>query len=86
MKKRMTYSKQSEAYLKKMIAQFEDNKLTKREIYLLFQDLVDTGLVWTLGGQYSDLANKMIKSNLILPAPSGYKGVEFAVKPPKVLN
>lgn len=51
------------------LPRFEAGELEQDEALVLFQDLVDTGLVWTLQGSYGRAAQALIDSGLILPYP-----------------
>lgn len=42
------------------IISFETGDLTLDEIVELFQELIDTGLAWTLQGSYGRIANNLI--------------------------
>ena len=48
----------------KIIA-YEDGTLNNEETVELFQELVDSGLVWTLQGSYGRMAEYLIKEGLV---------------------
>lgn len=50
--------------INKIIA-FENGVLSDDEIISLFQELLDTGMVWNLQGFYGRTAQRLIDSNLI---------------------
>jgi hypothetical protein len=41
---------------------FEEGELSKDEIIVLFQELVDTGIVWSLQGVYGRTAEALIQA------------------------
>ena len=47
------------------IMAFESGEMTEEEVLEFFQDLVDTGMAWTLQGSYGRLAARLIESGLI---------------------
>ena len=49
------------------IIDYEDGHLDHEETVLLFQDLVDTGLAWTLQGHYGRTAHRLITAGVITP-------------------
>jgi len=49
------------------IIQYEDGQLDDDEIIEMFQDLVDSGQVWTLQGSYGRMARDMIELGLVSP-------------------
>lgn len=49
-----------------MIA-FEEGELPEDETIVLFQDLVDTGLAWSLQGFYGRTAAALIDAGLVTP-------------------
>ncbi len=51
---------QNTADLTGRIMQFEYGIMTADEIVRLFQDLIDTGIVWSLQGTYGRMAKRMI--------------------------
>lgn len=51
------------------IIAFEQGQLNDEEVVALFQNLVDTGLVWQLQGFYGRIASDLITSGLIRPVP-----------------
>jgi hypothetical protein len=50
--------------LDRMMA-FEEGSLSDEETIKLFQDLLDSGLVWKLQGMYGRTASRMIDAGLI---------------------
>jgi hypothetical protein len=49
------------------ITDFENGDLSDDEIIRLFQDLVDSGLVWQLQGCYGRAAQRLIEAGLVTP-------------------
>lgn len=49
------------------IVAYELNELTEGEIIDLFQEMVDTGLAWSLQGSYGRTANALIDEGVISP-------------------
>ena len=47
------------------IMAFESGEMTEEEVLEFFQDLVDTGMAWTLQGSYGRFAAHLIESGLI---------------------
>ena len=47
------------------IMAFESGEMTEEEVLEFFQDLVDTGMAWTLQGSYGRLAAHLIETGLI---------------------
>ena len=47
------------------LAAFEEGELEAPEVILLFQHLVDTGIVWSLQGSYGRTAASMIEAGLV---------------------
>jgi len=47
----------------KIIA-FENGELTEKEVIELFQELINTGEVWSLQGSYGRLAKQLIDAGL----------------------
>ena len=47
----------------KIIA-FENGELTEKEVIELFQELINTGEVWSLQGSYGRLAKQLIEAGL----------------------
>lgn len=49
------------------IIDFENGELDDEEAIELFQELVNTGLAWTLQGHYGRTAEELIEKGLISP-------------------
>lgn len=47
------------------IIEFESGKLDQEEVITLFQELVDTGIVWQLQGSYGRIAAQLIDDGYI---------------------
>jgi len=50
------------------IIEFEDGLLTEEQTVDLFNDLIETGLIYQLQGHYGRMAQAMIDAGLIAPA------------------
>ena len=48
-----------------LIMQFESGELSEEGIIELFQDLVDSGMAWTLQGHYGRTATALIEAGLV---------------------
>ncbi len=46
------------------IMDYEDGQLSEEEAIALFQDLIDSGLVWQLQGSYGRTASALIEEGL----------------------
>jgi hypothetical protein len=49
------------------IMDYEDGQLSPDETITLFQDLIDSGLVWSLQGHYGRTATVLIEQGLCQP-------------------
>lgn len=47
------------------IMRFEDGGMEEDEVYELFQDLVDSGMAWSLQGSYGRIAAGLIEMGVI---------------------
>jgi len=50
--------------LNTLIVQYEKGELTEDETITLFQELIDSGLVWKLQGSYGRTARDLIEQGL----------------------
>ena len=50
-----------------MIIAYEEDRLSDEDILRLYQYLVDTGLAWSLQGNYGRTARRLIADQLITP-------------------
>ena len=46
------------------IIAYESGQLTEEEVVELFQDLIDSGMAWTLQGSYGRMAKALIDAGL----------------------
>ena len=53
------------------IISYENGDMNEDEIILFFQELVDTGLAWSLQGHYGRTASWLIEEGYVYPASSG---------------
>ena len=51
--------------LTKKIIAYEQDRLTPDEDVALFQELLDSGIVWDLQGHYGRMAHRMLEEELI---------------------
>lgn len=68
------------ANLTDQIIEFETGNLNEAETVRLFQELVDTGLVWHLQGSYGRAAQRLLNAGLIKPPKASKRNP----RPPKV--
>jgi hypothetical protein len=47
---------------------FENGEMSREESFKFFQDLIDTGMAWTLQGAYGREAERLIKAGVCKPA------------------
>lgn len=47
------------------IMDFESGQMTEEEIIKFFQELIDSGLAWTLQGTYGQMAQSLIDQGLV---------------------
>lgn len=52
------------------VIDFEEDKLSDEEVIDLFQHLVDSGVAWSLQGQYGRIAVSLIDAGYVKPAKS----------------
>ena len=51
------------------ITAYEQDELDEQETIQLFQDLVNTGLAWSLQGYYGRVATDLIRAGLVTEPP-----------------
>jgi hypothetical protein len=56
---------QTEKYLIRMYCLYEEKKLTYREQVQLFQDLLDTGMVFKMGPEVMNFTQRLLNVKLI---------------------
>lgn len=54
-----------EQYLKRMYCLYEEGKLTYREQVQLFQDLLDSGMVFQMGPEVMHFTKRLLRAKLI---------------------
>jgi hypothetical protein len=52
------------------IIRYESEEIDQEEMVALFQDLVDSGLAWSLQGHYGRTAMRLIEAGIITPPAS----------------
>jgi precorrin isomerase len=62
-------------FVKRIIA-YENGELSQEETIQLFQEMVDTGIVWKLQGHYGRTAEALIEAEQITPANAANKHVQ----------
>lgn len=50
------------------IIRYEQGDMTEEEVVSMFQDLIDTGLAWSLQGHYGRTAKHLIEAGYCSPA------------------
>ena len=63
------------------LTQYETGEATQDEEVELFQDLVDSGLAWSLQGSYGRHASALISAGLVEAVGCGYQATDFEAEP-----
>jgi len=50
------------------IMAYEEGSMDQQDMLRFFQELIDTGLAWSLQGHYGRTAARLIKAGLVRPA------------------
>ena len=71
---KMVLTPLTKPYLDRQVAEYMSpkSKLTEREIIQLFQDLIDCGYAWQIGGEISLITRQLVIKGVI-QAPEGMK-------------
>jgi len=49
------------------VCKYEEGKMSEEEIISFFQELVNSGVAWTLQGHYGRMAMHLIEDGLVTP-------------------